>query len=797
MRNMMKKRIALACMLAVGVSAVAGGVAANVSAGAEGSTFTLYDGASIRTANPAGIRFETTISGEEYEAYVAQEAKFGTVIIPESKLGENTLEVGLAGSLNIVAENFVEVVEDNEETTDINESVMQYNAVLVGAYNSETGTYAGLPKEMYNVKLVARSYVQVGTEAPVYATNTVTRSMAQVAGKAIADTTETYDADEYEYMHDITEYVATLGANTLTAVKVNTVKETLNASISLPDACGEVYGVYVMANDSTVPTSAYAVEGNVVTFTDAFLKSLDYGKYTLKINAENGCYSVETEMYGEVADEAHALNFATNNSVANMTYDGATAWLPTFNGSNGVVSSVISDQWAGLKLKLSYTLEELQGMTWDYFAIRAYVENGNGSVYTANWPSGFAKDAWKTVMLTKANVETLYGSVDEFYQLLINGGVLFKFWDTCTIYVTYADFKTEADVAFTGVEEFNSEDSSAYAYYGTKGGEYLTEYEGAKGVVKGAYNGTDPDWIGIQFRINSTVEKMAALDWDYVEFKVAVDFTGSRTSWDGLYSNAAGWKYTTDGVWRIYKADKSGIELQYGSLDNFYKAITVGTGAADSSRLFVLWNMTAHGNFYFDYFALKSYDYAGEIDFASADEISCVKKGMNIEWKESITGTVNSKVTEYGVVEFNHTATQYDGIVVSYANTKNITVDDWDVITIRIRILRGESAGGEYNEANTSGYGSEGSFQSGWYVGGVSVDASALGGGVVGWSTLTITKDMLTASGSAWEGDINAFWTALTSENGAQLAAVDWVHATGASGEGWIFQIAHIGFLNV
>ena len=86
---------------------------------------------------------------------------------------------------------------------------------------------------------------------------------------------------------------------------------------------------------------------------------------------------------------------------------------------------------------------------------------------------------------------------------------------------------------------------------------------------------------------------------------MTVDFsTGTRESWDGVYSNTAGWSYTTDGDWRIYKATKDGIVAQFGSVDNFYKAITTGTGTDSTSRLFTLWNMKSHGTFYFDYFKL-------------------------------------------------------------------------------------------------------------------------------------------------------------------------------------------------
>ena len=154
---------------------------------------------------------------------------------------------------------------------------------------------------------------------------------------------------------------------------------------------------------------------------------------------------------------------------------------------------------------------------------------------------------------------------------------------------------------FRGVDGFDNS-LTVSNIYGLVNAEWQESYKGATGVVSGKY---DDDWIGVQVRLNTTAAKLAAMDWDYVEIKVTIDFsTGTRTSWDGIYSNTAGWTYTTDGDWRIYKATKEGIITQFGSLDNFYTAITTGGTNNDDSRLFTLWNMKSHGTFYFDYFKL-------------------------------------------------------------------------------------------------------------------------------------------------------------------------------------------------
>lgn len=756
MRNMMKKRIALACMLAVGVSAVAGGVAANVSAGAEGSTFTLYDGASIRTANPAGIRFETTISGEEYAAYVAQEAKFGTVIIPESKLGANTLEVGLAGSLNIVAENFVEVVEDNEETTDVNESVMQYNAVLVGKYDEQTNTYAGLPKEMYNVKLVARSYVQVGTEAPVYATNTVTRSMAQVAGKAIADTTETYDADEYEYMHDITEYVATLGANTLTAVKVNTAKETLNASISLPDACGEVYGVYVMANDSTVPTSAYAVEGNVVTFTDAFLKSLDYGKYTLKINAENGCYSVETEMYGEVAATPDTTIGFDNNTQTEYVAN-ETEWLASYQNAIGVAKvSVSTEEYADMNFVMPQEMVNaiIADTTWEKMIIRVYIPSeglvDDSAVKTPEffmdgaktyWSGGFAYDTWKRIEIARSYFD------DAFLSNLATGKTFIERNGACGndsahFYIDYIDFAKAPEIVNGMLLDFSKEKQSSYMVNVANPGQ-LANFEGAKGV--GYAKVTDGTWnTGYnRYALPYTLEQLQKQEWDYLEIReMLVDSDPSTGTYtvknDGVAGGYASWTATTDGNWRLYRLTKENALAAYTTLDAFYDNLMKGTHG------FFIWN--AEGKYVcVDYIQFKTYD--GELlEFNTATQAARMTAPANATYLETFnnaTGVAKATATDNWGNCMNCFKVPY--------TAAELALMDWDYIEVRETQMKDD---GTY--LNTAGGSPEG-FSSntlGW----TKTDRDA-----DGWICYRLTKE------AALEacGDIATFYNYLI--NGTML----------------------------
>ena len=807
MKTKTKKFLMLSCMFTLGGAVAVGGASLGLlNANATVGAFAINEGAAVRTDSPAGIRFETTIGGEEYEAYKAQGATFGTVVMPQAMLGENTLTLGMANSLNVEAKNWM-VAQADDPLTTANERIMQYNAIIVGDYDEATNTYAGLPEELYGTKLVARSYVTVNG-VTTYANGTAVRSIAQVASLALADKSADadYTEEEISFMHAITDYVATTGANAMGEVAINVA--VAGATLKLPSECGAVYGVYALESGEEVAAENYTVDGNKITFTDAFVNELGDEEVSVKINAENACYSATVSFYGEVEDEGNLLDFNTNafvNNVRNAGEDSQTEWLASYQGASGVLRMSNSGYARGYSFVSNYTVDELSAMAWDYIEYRVFIESATEGVWAyCSWSGdkslgNLKVGQWLTIRIEKTDLTTLFnGKIGDFYGVFNKAGAGFKtFWGyglggNSNVYF---DYVTLGSYAFQGVETFDNAKTASYVKTDVEN-EWLESYQGATGVVKGAFTGDS--WTGIQFRLDTTAAALAAMDWEYFEFKITVDFSSSRTTWDGFGESGDYWSWTESNGWRTYRATKSSLVTRFGSIENFYKAITTGTGSNDTSRLFVLWNMALHGNFYFDYVRFVGFE--GGFTFDSEAENSALKSGTSAVWKESVAGTVKNKTTETGVLQFNHATTRYAGIQLSYANTENLTVEDWDVIYIRIRILRGESAGGSYDETKDSGHGSEGSFQSGWQVAGKSVSADELGktksgSAVVGWSTIIITKAMLTAEGGTWAGDINAFWTAFTSENGAKIAAVDWIEAAGASGQGWYVQLDSVGLV--
>ncbi|MBQ4269577.1 MAG: Ig-like domain-containing protein [Clostridia bacterium] len=140
-------------------------------------SFAMQDGAQVRKTAPTGIRFLTDISSADL-AKLPENAQFGTLIIPETVLGENTLEKTTENVMDLKAKVWKETGATNV-----------FTGVLVGAVSN--GAETDFPVAYYNEPIVARSYVTYTdsqeNEYTVYATNGQTRSVAYVASKALAE----------------------------------------------------------------------------------------------------------------------------------------------------------------------------------------------------------------------------------------------------------------------------------------------------------------------------------------------------------------------------------------------------------------------------------------------------------------------------------------------------------------------------------------------------------------------------------------------------------------------------------
>ena len=174
MRTMKKRFLAFLC---AGVGAIALGAAvSNVSAAAEELkttiTIKMYDGGSIRTSGPVGIRFHTTYSitpadeTVDVDAFLANYT-FGTLIIPSDMVtGELTHET--YGVVDVEKKVWA---SDSTQTDKIMYSVL-----------------SGIPDEAenYTRNITARSYYTVDG-ITTYSDTVVERNIAQVAAGFLND----------------------------------------------------------------------------------------------------------------------------------------------------------------------------------------------------------------------------------------------------------------------------------------------------------------------------------------------------------------------------------------------------------------------------------------------------------------------------------------------------------------------------------------------------------------------------------------------------------------------------------
>ncbi len=133
-------------------------------------------GASVRTTNPTGIRFETGISVEEKTAL--KDATFGTLITTEANLAGAELNEKFEGKVVDIKTN---VWCSNPTLTTPETAYAGYYGTLVGGTGTGVeGSYENFSSEHYTTVFVARGYVTVdGTT--YYTPSALERTIAGVA----------------------------------------------------------------------------------------------------------------------------------------------------------------------------------------------------------------------------------------------------------------------------------------------------------------------------------------------------------------------------------------------------------------------------------------------------------------------------------------------------------------------------------------------------------------------------------------------------------------------------------------
>ena len=190
--NKLKKTLMFGMALCA-VSAMSGGVGAAMFGKADEATSEnptivspMIKGASVRMADPTGIRFETEV--EKQEGYT-----YGTLIIPKELISIELLTVNTEKALNAPAQKW------RADTSGDN--------IVLGGSQGENGI-TNFPELNYNTTLVARSYME---KDGVYSySDQIERTFAYVASAALADTSEDgaiTDTQHRTFLQGVCDYV--------------------------------------------------------------------------------------------------------------------------------------------------------------------------------------------------------------------------------------------------------------------------------------------------------------------------------------------------------------------------------------------------------------------------------------------------------------------------------------------------------------------------------------------------------------------------------------------------------------
>ena len=246
-----------------GLTGTASEVTAEVAI--EDGEFVISDYAEIKTVSPNGIRFDTTVKASLLEK-LPTDAQFGTLIVPTKILGQTELNLANASA---VKANVVYANQYLFDTTEGNEGNGLYKATLLGTQNGES--FDDFLREYYDVEISARSFVKytVGGQEKTAYTNTISWSMAQVAGRniALADTLG-LDPEEVEFLRPImgagvqdNDAGVVLAENTAEGYEIDLTEKVSGDILKVYDM--EMNDVTNLANGKTVNVTVGANRGEM------------------------------------------------------------------------------------------------------------------------------------------------------------------------------------------------------------------------------------------------------------------------------------------------------------------------------------------------------------------------------------------------------------------------------------------------------------------------------------------------------------------------------------------------------
>ena len=338
---------------------------------ADGALRDFYtEGASVRDADPTGIRFETKIKTTLYEELKGKsDITFGTLIVPKAVLGENELTVENLQAANAVTERWAADEGDYKK----------FNAVLVGGAN-ENG-FDNFNENYYNVPLVARAYYSYkdgDTVKYVYA-DSVERSVAEVASVAISK------GNSGEFITEILNKVfdkAAPAAFTADSVIVGNDRE-----------------IKVKGLENLTPV--WEVSGDTVSVENGKLIATAAGTATVTAKLGDRSISATVTAYADVASFKANGGYTIKTATATCTADGETVFA-----KDGFTDYVVATPALGHNMQ-EYTAPGMTGEECTLCHCRVLTVTAETDV-----PTGYdfaALDSERTIASVKEGEQAIEG----------------------------------------------------------------------------------------------------------------------------------------------------------------------------------------------------------------------------------------------------------------------------------------------------------------------------------------------------------------------------------------------------
>ena len=132
-------------------------------------------GASIRLEGTQGLRFVGKIKKSDYSLTLGEDANFGILLLPASKVNAGTeITVNTTGAKKVKAEIIMRQETVEALGIEYNDAYYYFSAVLTG-----------IPKENYGTDIIARVYIQNGASY-TYSAQTK-RSVIYIANAIVAE----------------------------------------------------------------------------------------------------------------------------------------------------------------------------------------------------------------------------------------------------------------------------------------------------------------------------------------------------------------------------------------------------------------------------------------------------------------------------------------------------------------------------------------------------------------------------------------------------------------------------------